>query len=418
VAPTYADERHDFLLTAGTPIPPGAGLRRSAEGWRRSGVTCARASVEEGAKTRAARFDLSAVPYAFVGLAVDSALVSADADLAPLLGVDGPATHQVRLVAVAFARDLAPPAFRATPSLVASSRGDTCACGDATHFAASTKVGALLSYDFQAPRSDAHVRALDFVRAALGAPRLAVHETRLGGLALEGLDRALAGTPEPLLFHLTRAVPLALEATSLTELCDFPAPEISPSPLDFGVAPYGTEARRTVHVVNRSPVDLQALLGASTFALPARGAIDLPLHWTPDGDAPGCETQTRDEIIPFLRAGRDPSRTTVSPLPRTARVLETVRTGRPSVERVEPITIASGHAEPPSANDWTCPKDFVRASCSATRLDCGDGGLCDQPAENVQVELRGANVCHFSCRDPGNHCRFTARMTCAIRCTL
>ena len=126
VAPTYADERHDFLLTNGTAIPAGAGLHRSAEGWRRSGATCARASIDDDAKTRAGRFDLAAVPYAFVGLAVDSALVSADADLAPLLGAFGPPTHQIRLVAVAFARDLAPPAFRATPSLVASSRGDSC----------------------------------------------------------------------------------------------------------------------------------------------------------------------------------------------------------------------------------------------------------------------------------------------------
>jgi hypothetical protein len=191
---------------------------------------------------------------------------------------------------------------------------------------------------------------------------------------------------------VTDPKPVAYVASPIAELCDFPAPEVSPSPLDFGVAPYGTEARRTVHVVNRAPIDLRALLGASTFVLPASGAIDLPLRWIPDGDAPGCETQTRDEAIPFLRLGGETA--------RTARVLETIRTGRPTVTRAERVVPTPPKLDLAStARDWTCPRDFVRASCRAENT----------AAYDVVAEPRGV-------AGRPTLCRFDAVMECSLRC--
>ena len=52
--------------------------------------------------------------------------------LAPLLGAE-PAIHEVRLVALAFARDRAPATFEATDAVVAHAADDSCTCGEATH---------------------------------------------------------------------------------------------------------------------------------------------------------------------------------------------------------------------------------------------------------------------------------------------
>ena len=224
----------------------------------------------------------------------------------------------------------------------------------------------MISYSFASPRAEPHVRALDFVSAALGDPRRRVRESRLGSMTIDGLSRLLHGEAAvPLAFHVTDPRPIAYAVSPIADLCDFPAPEVSPSPLDFGVAPYGTLAQRSVHVVNRAPIDLQAILGAITVVVPASGAIDIPLRWTPDGDAPGCETQTRDEAIPFLRAGGSTA--------RTARVLETIRTGRPTVERTERVELPRAKLDLAStARDWTCPPDFVRTACRVENVATQD----------------------------------------------
>ncbi len=409
-AATYADEVHDYVLASPGVSPAGA-LSRTKDGWRPLPLACARA------RAPAPHLDTGVVDYAFVGVAVDSTLVSADADIGPLLARPEPRAHDVWLVAIAFARDLAPPSFDRGEALLEAPSGG-CTCGEASHFVGAPKYGALLAYSFRASRAGPHVRALDFVRAALGDARRSVRESRVGGMTIDGLAQLLSrDATVPLTFRLTDAQPIAFEAAPIAELCDFPAPEVSPSPLDFGVAPYGTEARRTVHVVNRAPIDLRAIVGASTFVLPASGAIDIPLHWTPDGDAPGCETQTRDEAIPFLRSGGG--------TPRAARVLETIRTGRPTVERTERIA-----ADAPSVErDWTCPRDFVRTSCRADAV--ADGTSAPEarrgphevvgPHPEVTAEPRGDNACHFACRGvsaPGHppSCRFDATMQCALHC--
>jgi hypothetical protein len=223
-------------------------------------------------------------------------------------------------------------------------------------------------------------------------------------MTIDGLARFLAGDPGiPLTFRITEAAPIAYAAAPIDELCDFPAPEISPSPLDFGVAGYGTEVTRAVHVVNRAAVELRAILGASTYVLPASGSIDLPLRWTPEGDAPECETQTRDETIPFFRVG--------GATPRTSRVLETIRTGRSSAERTERVVPSPPKLDLASTTrDWTCPRGYVRTTCRADNTNGGD----------VVAEPQGETACHFACRGAGSagpaHCQFDAVMACALRC--
>jgi hypothetical protein len=401
-ASTYADEFHDYILAA-RDVSPAVALARTKEGWRPLPLACARASP--AAPTP--RIDAGLVDYAFVGVAVDATLVSADADIGPLLARSSPAIHEVSLVAVAFVRDLTPLAFEPGAALVETPSGG-CTCGGASHFAGATKLGAMISYSFESPRDDPHVRALDLVSAALGDPRRRVRESHLGSVTIDGLSRLLQGEPAvPLTFHVTDARPIAYAASPIADLCDFPTPEVSPSPLDFGLAPYGTVARRSVHVVNRAPIRLQAILGASTVVVPAGDAIDVPLSWTPDGDAPGCETQTRDEAIPFLRPGGN--------TPRTARVLETIRTGRPTVQRSERVELPRAKLDlASSVRDWSCPRDFVRTACRAENAAIQDH-------QDPIAEPRADNACHFACPGPIAAdrpllCRFDAIMECALNC--
>ena len=407
-ATTYADEQHDVILADGQPISSGAGLVRSAAGWRTIPMACARPASSSGGLA----IDAPTITYAFAGVAIDGTLVEADADLSSLLGA-APATHDVRLLAIAFARDPAPPAFEATTSVVAHPQDDSCTCGDATHFAGATKYGAVLSFDLRAPRDATHERAIDFVRRALGDSRFAVHESNTG-LTIDGLASLLDGDSRPLVFRVRAAAPVAYVASPLADLCAFPTPEVSPASLDFGVAPYGTEASRAVHVVNRGTVDLEALVGARTIPLPARGAIDLSLRWTPDGDALRCETQTRDESILFVPAHRDPNRDAAAAAERRGRVFETIRTGRPRAEQDERIeaTIRRPADYGATVRDWTCPSDFVRASCRVANATEG---------YTVTAEPRGADACHFACTGPNPSktpliCRFDAAMECALRC--
>jgi hypothetical protein len=396
-ARSYADEAHDYVL-ASPAVGLSSPLARTGEGWHALSLACSRPHAP------APRLDRSMVEYGFVGVAIDATLVSADADVGPLLARAEPPVHEVKLVALAFVHDQSLPSFDRGLALVETPSG-ACSCGDATHFAALTKYGAMDSFAFESPRRTGPVRALDLVRAALGDPRAAVRESRVGNLTIDGLARfAARDATAPLTFHVSEAAPLAYAASPIAELCDFAAPEVSPSPLDFGVAAYGSEARRTVHVVNRSTLDLRALLGASTFVLPAGGTLDLPLRWSPEGDAPGCETQTRDLAIPFFRLRGGTA--------RTVRVLETIRTGRPTVQRAERV-----EPSPPkldlatTVRDWTCPRDFVRASCRTENAAGAD----------IIAEPRGKDACHFACRGPSTPgrspaCRFDAVMTCALQC--
>ncbi len=406
-ATTYADEQHDVILAGTRVIPSGTGLLRTASGWRTLPVVCGQVTPSSGSV-----IDTTTITYAFAGVAIDGTLVAADADLSTLLGA-APAVHDVRLLAIAFARDPSPRDFEATTSVVVHAQDDSCTCDEATHFAGATKYGATLSFDLRAPRDATHERAIDFVRRALGDPRFAVHESNTG-LTIVGLAPLLDGDSRPLVFRLSAATPIAYVASPLADLCAFPTPDVSPSSLDFGVAPYGTEATRAVHVVNRATVDLEALVGARTIPLPARGAIDLALHWTPDGDALRCETQTRDESILFVPAHRDANRDAEAAVERRGRVFETIRTGRARAEQSERVeaTVRRPADYAATVREWSCPSDFVRASCRVANATEGFA---------VTAEPHGANACRFACRgpNPGKNplvCRYDAVMACALQC--
>jgi hypothetical protein len=399
-ARTYADEVHELVL-ASPSVASSSALARTPEGLRPLPLACARV------RTPPPRLDLSATSYAFVGVAVDATLVSADADVGPLLARKEPPVHDVRLVALALVRDTSIPTFDRGEALLETASG-ACTCGDATDFASAPRYGAMVSFAFDVPPRSSKVRAIDLVRAALDDPHVSVRETRVGRMTIDGLARFAAhDVTAPLDFHVTDPAPVAFAVSPLSELCDFPAPEVSPSPLDFGIAPYGSEARRTVHVVNRSTLDLRALLGASTYLLPARGAIDLPLRWTPEGDAPGCETQTRDLAIPFFRMQGG--------TPHPVRVLETIRTGRATVQRVERVEPSAPKLDLASTvREWTCPRDFTRLSCRSANVNVVGSAT-------VEAQPKGKDMCHFACQGPAGPapmplCRFDAEMTCALNC--
>ncbi len=412
---TYQDEQHDLILTAGRVLPEGSGLRRAPQGWQPVPAACALASPEVPAASD------GAVDYAFVGVAIDGTLVAADADLSSLLGAP-PAKHEVRLVALAL-QAAAPRAWNAGPSLVLKAADDSCTCEGATHFAGAVRQGATLAYVMTAPRDAAHVRAVDFVSAALGDARFAVREAN-DGLVIDGLPALLDGRAHPLAFHVTSPSPVATDAAPLDDVCTFAAPEVTPSPLDFGVAPYGASATRDVHVVNRASIDLEAIVGARTVPLPAHGAIDLALRWAPDGDAQRCETQTRDESILFLPAWRGASGSAGdagAPTGRRARVLETIRTGKPRVERIERFerSQSAPARDDKRARDWSCPRDFKVAACRAENAVCGDGHACTTGGYAAVAEPRGDEGCRFDCREPaapGAFCRFDAAMDCVLAC--
>jgi hypothetical protein len=400
-APSYADEAHAYVL-ATAAMPRKRGVARTENGDRVLAATCA---VD---RESTPRLDLATVDYSFVGVAIDATLVSADANVAPLLAEGD---HALRLVAVAFVRDRAPPHALAPSPAVRSARGGGCTCGDATHIVGEIRWGALVSYDAPAPKVDHPTRAIDLARKVLTDPHTHARETRIGAMSLDGFAPFLAGrATRPLAMRVTKAAPVAYALRPIDEVCPgaIPAPEVAPSPVDFGVAAYGTEARRSVHLTNRASIDLDAVVGARTIRLPARGAIDLPLAWTPDGDAWRCETQTRDEAIPFVAATPSAG----PPREAVARVLETVRTGRPSLARAEPVEPSPRDRRgDPTTRDLACPPDFVPAVCRAEHPLCAG-----RPCASVTGQTTKTG-CHFACRGAdGAPCRFDAVMECRLRC--
>ena len=414
---SFDDLIRDYVIGDPSIAPLGRGLAQTAAGgWNVLPATCA----DRAPNSPASKLDPSAIDFASVGITVDGAWVATDAELAPLLA-DRTRAHVVRLVAIALVRDLALPVVDASPAVTRSKAG--CACGAATHFAGQARSGGMLAYTIEAHAGDARGTSLDFVRAALSNPRAKIAIDRAGGLEIVGLDAVLTGRAvRPLAFNVKAPVPIAIPVHPLADVCGlaFPEPDVSPQPLDFGDAPYGTPSTRALHVVNRASIDLQAILGARTFAIPPHGAIDLPLTWTPDGDALGCEIQSREEVILFLPGDLELA---VSPKKQQAHVLERVRTGRPTVARAERLD--TGDPRRPSyaatTRDWTCPRDFVRASCRADRPQCADGArACTSDGYAVSA-VATADGCHFGCTGPSaargpQFCRFDAIMECRLAC--
>lgn len=428
-ASAFGNVRHEYLLDPTSAMVPGRGVQR-AEGGSYTVLPTRCASERGTAATREpARVDPSTIDFSYIGVAIDQALVAADADLAPWLSAGGEASERkVSLVAVAFVRDLDPQFFTASDDVAFG--GDACTCGRATHFVGAVKMGGLISYEMRVRASELHGRALDFVRARVAAGDTRISQTVVGGLEVDGLEHApgaaLApnnGTTVPLTFRVKTPVPIAYALYPLADVCKFafPAPEVSPDTLDFGEVPFDREETRLVHVVNRASIDLRATLGERTFAVPALGSIDVPLMWRPSGQTAGCQSQTREDTLLFYP--RDES-APVTPKMQSVRVVSHVRTGKASWSRHEHIDSGSGR-KPDYAStrrEWTCPTDYVVASCRTDKPQCGDG-KCTSDGYAVNAEP-GPNGCHFGCKGPegllpaisSNYCRFDALMECRLRC--
>lgn len=423
-ARAFGNVKHEYLLDPASAIAPGRGVVRAEEGaYEILPVRCAeeRAGAPDGDR---AKVDATTIDFSYVGVAVDKALVSADADLTPFLSAGGEASeHEISLVALAFVRDLDPQFFSASKEVAFS--GERCTCGRASHFVGAVKTGGMLAYEMRVRAGEVHGRALDFVRARVAAGDARITQTVVGGLEVTGLEAAAADPSgaRPLSFRVKTPVPIAYAIYPLGDVCKFafPAPEVAPEVVDFGDVPYDTEATKLLHVVNRASIDLRASVGDRTFALPALGSADVPIVWRPSGGATGCEVQTRDETLQFYPREADAP---VVPKMQSARIVARVRTGKPVYQRHEHVD--TGVSRKPdyagTLREWTCPDDYAVASCRTDKLECGDG-RCQTDGYAVNAEP-APNGCRFRCKGPqgllpglsSNFCRFDAVMECRLRC--
>lgn len=425
-AGAFGNVRHEYLLDPASAMVPGRGVQRAEAGsFTVLPTQCASSRTQPAERgARGDKVDASTIDFSYIGVAIDQALVSADADLAPWLSAGAETTERkISLVALAFVRDLDPQFFNASEEVAFG--GTACSCGRATHFVGSVKMGGLISYEMSVRAGELRGRALDFVRARVAAGDTRITQTVVGGLEIDGLDGASStDTSKPLAFRVKTPVPIAYAVYPLADVCKFafPVPEVSPEALDFGEVPHGREETRLVHIVNRASIDLRATLGEQTFAIPALGSVDVPLTWRPTAPTAGCQSQTREDTLQFYpRDGSAP----VTPKTQSVRVVSRVRTGKADFKRHEHVDSGSGR-KPDYAStrrDWTCPPDYVVASCRTEKAECGDG-RCTTDGYAVNAEP-GQNGCRFGCKGPEsilpglspNYCRFDALMECRLRCS-
>jgi hypothetical protein len=427
VASGFGNVKHEYLLDAASSIAPGRGVQRGEGGaYTVLPTRCAR---ERGAASDAAapaRVDASTIDFTYVGVAIDSVLVSADADLTPWLSAGGEASEKkISLVALAFVRDLDPQFFGASEDVAFG--GEACTCGRATHFVGAVKMGGVLSYEMRVRAGELRGRALDFVKARIAAGDARVTQTTVGGLEVSGMEKlgaiATGSAPPPLDFKVKNPVPVAYAIYPLADVCKFafPAPEVAPEVVDFGDVPYEKEETKLLHIVNRAALDLRASIGDRTFAIPALGSADVPLSWKPSGETTGCEVQTRDHTLQFYPRDADAP---VVPKMQSARIVSRVRTGKATFRRHEHVD--TGVSRKPdyagTRREWTCPEDYAVSSCRTEKTQCGDG-KCASDGYAVNAEPI-PNGCRFSCKGPegllpglsSNFCRFDAVMDCQLRC--
>lgn len=421
-ANAFSNVEHSYLLDATSSFAPGRGLSHGDSGtWTALPTACAKAPPDQ------AKVDAATVDFGFVGVSIDSVLLSADADVSPMFSAGASAgQHTVRLVALAFVRDLDPQFFDATDEI--SYSGDACACRSATHFVGAVKLGGMLAYETTIREGEVHAKALEFVKAKLSAKGAAITETRVGGLEVEGLDSIFSdkvqdAASHPLTFKVKNPVPLAYSVYPISDVCKFafPEPEVTPMPVDFGEVGYGKEATKLVHVVNRASFPITASLGKRTVDIGAHESVDVPVSWIPNGEASGCDPQTREEDLVFVP--KDPS-TPAVPKKQSVRLVERVLTGRTSQVRAEPIDTGSGRSPDYAATerDWQCPADYTIATCRSQAEKCGDAAKpCGTQGYVVSAETKD-NGCHFGCKGPtsllvgSNSCKFDAVMECKLKC--
>ncbi len=425
-ASAFSTVRHEYILDPTSSFAPGRGLEQSGASWTALPIACAKPQGSPSASA-APRLDAQVIDFGFVGVSIDSVLVSADADISAYFSAGAAGgSHRVRLVAIAFVRDLDPQFFEATDEVSLS--GQACACRSATHFVGAVKMGGMLAYETTVSEGEVHAKALDFVKAKIAARTASVTETRVGGLEVTGLDEpgdpaSASGARKPLSFRVSQPVPIAYAVYPVADVCKlgFPAPDVSPALVDFGDTPYGRESTRLLHVVNRAPFELRATVGARVVDVGARASADVPVSWAPQGDVDGCDPQQRDETLVFApkQAGAP-----VTPAQQSVRLVETVRSGKARTTRMERVD--TGERRSPdyaaTARDWTCPPDYAVAGCRTQSEACGGVvGGCSSQSYSVSADVRG-NGCHFGCKGPSsllfgsNFCRFDAVMDCKLSC--
>jgi hypothetical protein len=280
----------------------------------------------------------------------------------------------------------------------------------------------MVAYDVDARVLDDRVPLATAFRAALLDARASVRETRIGDLALDGLGRGHSIT---FAIRALAPSPIAHDAIPVADLCAsaLATPTVVPAPVDFGETPYGHTSRRVARISNDGDVPMRALRGTETIAIPARSAVDVSLEWKPEGDALGCETQTRDETLVFLRDVPDG----ISPSPvheQSAVIHERVRTGRETITDTDRIDTAGRHEpdfEKATSHDVACPPDFVVTSCKADKRVCSDVAHdCSGDGYAAVASIKG-NGCHFACKgpaaDPRATCRFDAVTECRLACS-
>ena len=418
--------RHEYILDPTSSFAAGRGLSRGDDGlW--SAIPTACAKPHDGGPAHPV--DATTIDVGFVGVAVDGTMLSADVDLGPYFSAGGSAgVHTLRLVAIAFVRDLDPQFFDASDDVTYA--GDSaCACGRASHFVGAVKMGGMLSYDVEVRAAEAHGRAFALLSASLAAHDARVRESRVGGLEVDGLDQFMdaSGPPKsahPLRFKVANPVPLAYAVYPLADVCKFalPEPQVTPDPVDFGDVAYGREASRLLHVVNRAAIDVVASYHGASFPIPARGSLDIPATWTPEGDGVGCEGVAREETILFEPAD---AKVPVTPKQQAVRVVERARAGRgTTVERRHADTGAHRSPDYKAAGfDSACPPDYAVSSCRTENAQCGDsgGGACRGEGYALTA-VQSGNGCRFGCTGPtslimpSNFCRFDGVTECRLRC--
>src|SRR5581483_63597 len=122
-ATTFSNVKTELILDPTSSFAHGRGLVRGEDGaWSAIPTQCARPT-----STSAAQVDASTVDFGYVGIAVGSTLIGADVEVAPYFSGGGEAgLHKVKLVAVAYVRDLDPQFFDATDEIAYT--GDACTC--------------------------------------------------------------------------------------------------------------------------------------------------------------------------------------------------------------------------------------------------------------------------------------------------
>lgn len=414
-AQAFSNTKRELLLDPSSNLEPGRGVSKEGR-YRVLPKACAK---PRKAEARTPELDAGTVDFSYIGLAVDDTMVGLDEELTPYFsgGIEA-SKKKLRVVAMAFVRDKDPQFFEASDDV--SFERESCACGPATHFVGSVKYGGMLSFDLDVTAAEVHGRAVSVFKAKIGERETRTTQAQVGGLEIEGLDAYLAGKGErPLSFRVKNPVPVAYALYPIADVCrfSFPVPDVSPTVLDFGDVPYGAEAQRLLHVVNRAPFDLYAHFAGGSYAVPALGSLDVPVAFRPQGERLGCESQSRQEPIVF--SPRD-AQAPVVPREHSVPVLERVRTGRATHEQRERVD--SGEARKPNyastVREWNCPAEYAVEDCRVDAPACAQASCSGY---QFPVE-RTANGCRFRCQGPesvlfgGNACRFEAVMKCRLRC--